>query len=48
MAHDRSHTLIKPGVANERIGNYEAELKELRRSIQAAIRGQRAAPESQL
>ena len=37
MAHDRSHTLIKPGAVGERIGNYEAELKELRQSIQAAI-----------
>jgi len=34
MAHDRPHTLIKPG-ANELA--YEAELKELRHSIQAAI-----------
>ena len=37
MAHDRPHTWIKPGAVSERIGNYEAELKELRQSIQAAI-----------
>jgi ElaB/YqjD/DUF883 family membrane-anchored ribosome-binding protein len=34
MAHDRPN---KPGAVSERIGNYEAELKELRHSIQAAI-----------
>ena len=38
MVHGRPHKLISPGGMNERIGDHEVELKELRQSIQAAIR----------
>jgi ElaB/YqjD/DUF883 family membrane-anchored ribosome-binding protein len=38
MVRGRPHKLISPGTMNERIGDHEVELKELRQSIQAAIR----------